>query len=193
MRSFLGAVILVLAAVVAAGVLLAAAGPPPWAYGFAAPAVAGPPPAPAPAATPVKDDGTLRHVAGSTAGFTLTQIRDAYGPADWYPGDHPTMPDIVAHGRRADVIACGLCHYPNGKGRPENAGVAGLPAAYIMQTMADFKSGARKSADSRKDNTNRMIGFAQKMTGTPSASSWSASGPRTLRQQTVKRNFAGST
>ena len=37
------------------------------------------------------------------------------------------MPDIVAHGKRPDVRACGLCHYPNGKGRQENAGVAGLP------------------------------------------------------------------
>ena len=33
-----------------------------------------------------------------------------------------------------------------------------------MQTMADFKNGARKSADSRKDNTNRMIAFAKNMT-----------------------------
>ncbi|PYR98605.1 MAG: hypothetical protein DMG12_22515 [Acidobacteria bacterium] len=37
------------------------------------------------------------------------------------------MPEIVAHGKRdQQVNACGLCHYPNGKGRPENAGVSGL-------------------------------------------------------------------
>jgi cytochrome c553 len=74
------------------------------------------------------------------------------------------MPEIVAHGRRPDVRACGLCHYPNGKGRPENAGVSGLPVAYFVQTMADFKSGARKSADARKANTNAMIAFAKAMT-----------------------------
>jgi cytochrome c553 len=73
------------------------------------------------------------------------------------------MPDVVAHGRRPDVRACSLCHYPNGKGRPENAGVAGLPYDYFVQTMADFKSGARKSADARKANTNVMIAIAKAM------------------------------
>jgi cytochrome c553 len=74
------------------------------------------------------------------------------------------MPEIVAHGRRPDVRACSLCHYPNGKGRPENAGVAGLPYDYFVQTMADFKSDLRKSADSRKGNTNIMIAIAKGMT-----------------------------
>jgi len=106
----------------------------------------------------------MKHLEGSTGAFTLAQIRDAFGPADWYPGDHPPMPDIVAHGKRPDVRACSLCHYPNGKGRPENAGVAGLPYSYFMQTMADFKNDARKSADSRKGNTNIMIAIAKGMT-----------------------------
>jgi cytochrome c553 len=74
------------------------------------------------------------------------------------------MPDIVAHGKRPDVRACSLCHYPNGKGRPENAGVSGLPVSYFLQTMADFRSGARKSADARKGNTNIMIAIAKGMT-----------------------------
>jgi len=140
--------------------------PPPWAYGFpaaatatpAAPAPAAPPPAAAPA-----PDVTPRRVPGSAGSFTLAQIRDGFGPADWFPGDHPTMPEIVAHGKRPDVRACSLCHYPNGKGRPENAGVSGLPVAYFIQTMADFKSEARKSADSRKANTNLMIAYAKAM------------------------------
>jgi cytochrome c553 len=74
------------------------------------------------------------------------------------------MPDVVAHGRRPDVRACSLCHYPNGKGRPENAGIAGLPFEYFVKTMADFKNDARKSADSRKANTNIMITIAKSMT-----------------------------
>src|SRR5437660_4238372 len=124
-----------LACVVTIGVLIAATEPPPpWAYGFATPP-SEQPSAP-PAAAPVKDDGTQRHLPGSTLSFTLTQIRDNAGPADWYPGDHPPMPPIVAHGRKeAMVFACSLCHYPNGKGRPENAGVAGLPYSYFIQTM----------------------------------------------------------
>jgi len=75
------------------------------------------------------------------------------------------MPEIVAHGRRdAQVNACSLCHYPNGKGRPENAGVSGLPVSYFIQTMMDFKNDNRKSADTRKGNTNRMVAFAKAMT-----------------------------
>ena len=74
------------------------------------------------------------------------------------------MPEIVAHGKRPEVRACSLCHYPNGKGRPENAGVSGLPVAYFIQTMADFKAQARKSADTRKSNTNLMIAYAKAMT-----------------------------
>jgi cytochrome c553 len=75
------------------------------------------------------------------------------------------MPEIVAHGKKEQqVVACSLCHYPNGKGRPENAGVSGLPVSYFVQTMMDFKNDARKSSDARKANTNRMIAFAKAMT-----------------------------
>ena len=56
------------------------------------------------------------------------------------------MPDIVAHGRKPAVYACGFCHLPDGQGRPENAALAGLPAAYIEAQVADFRSGARRSA-----------------------------------------------
>ncbi len=52
------------------------------------------------------------------------------------------MPPIVAKGREAaGVWACSLCHYPNGKGRPENASVVGLPKDYFIQQMYDFKNG----------------------------------------------------
>jgi len=74
------------------------------------------------------------------------------------------MPEVVAKGRRPDVRACSLCHYPNGKGRPENAGVSGLPVSYFIQTMHDFRSDSRKSAESRKANTNVMIQIAKGMT-----------------------------
>ena len=142
-----------------------AAALPPWAYGFTAPtdSPTSDPPDPPPFA-PVPDDGALKRLAGSAKSFTVTQIRDSYGPADWYPSDHPEMPEVVAHGRKPDVRACSLCHYPNGKGRPENAGIAGLPYSYFVHTMNDFKNGARKSADSRKPNTYLMIGFAKAMT-----------------------------
>jgi cytochrome c553 len=129
--------------------------PPPWAY-----VTEQLTPSPS-----VKDDGTLRHLPGSKLSFTLTQIRDFSGPADWYPNDHPPMPQIVAHGRKqANIWACSVCHYPNGKGTARNAGVAGLPTSYFIQTINDFKNGARKSADATKGGTNLMIGFAKGMT-----------------------------
>jgi cytochrome c553 len=128
-----------------------------WAYGFDGPGnvVASPSAAP---------DPTPKHLAGSKFEFTRAQISDRFGPADWYPDDHPEMPEVVAHGKKPDVFACALCHYPNGKGRPENAGVADLPVSYFVQTMNDFRNGNRKSSDSRKANTNLMIAIAKGMT-----------------------------
>jgi cytochrome c553 len=136
----------------------AAASMPDWAYAIPAPPPGG---TAAPAAPP---DTSPKQLPGSTLTFTRQQISDGFGPADWFPGDHPQMPEIVAHGKRPDVRACGLCHYPNGKGRQENAGVAGLPVSYFVQTMNDFKDGARKSSESRKANTNLMIAYAKAMT-----------------------------
>ena len=92
------------------------------------------------------DDGVPRHVPDSAAAFTITQERDLFFAPDWHPDDHPAMPDVVAHGRRPDVRACGSCHRTEGTGGPENASLAGLPAAYIAQQIADYKSGARKFA-----------------------------------------------
>ena len=136
----------------------AAASMPAWAY-----AIPQPPPGGAAPAAPAPDT-TPRQLPGSTLTFTRPQISDGFGPADWFPGDHPRMPEIVAHGKRPDVRACGLCHYPNGKGRQENAGVAGLPVSYFIQTMNDFRDGLRKSAEPRKANTNLMIQYAKTMT-----------------------------
>ena len=111
----------------------------------------------------VKDDGTIRHIPSSDSTFTLTQVRNGFDPADWHPGDHGPMPDIVAHGKKPNVMACALCHYSNGKGRPENAGISDLPVVYFIQQMNDFKSGARTSAEPRKTNAIRMEGFAKDM------------------------------
>src|SRR5262245_35320568 len=156
--------------VIAAGVLAAQqqSVPPPWAYGFATPPPPAGTPAPAPAAPAAPaaqpaPDTTKHTLPGSSKSFTVAEIRGQC-PADWYSEDHGTMPDVVACGKREQmVVACSLCHYPNGKGRPENAGVSGLPVPYFIQTMMDFKNDMRKSADSRKANTGRMAGFAKAM------------------------------
>jgi cytochrome c553 len=137
---------------------------PTWAYGFDN-ATEGPrADSPESDARGGPDNGALRHVPGSPLSFTLTQIRDNSGPADWFPNDHPAMPDIVAHGHKPDVVACSFCHYPNGKGRPVNTNLAGLPYSYILYTLSDFKNHSRGSSDTRKSNTNQMIKFATLMT-----------------------------
>jgi cytochrome c553 len=155
-------VIIAAAAVCAATIFAVSAAtidaPIPWAY-----AIPPAPPAGTPPAAAAAPDTSIKHLEGSSGAFTRAQISDRFAPADWYPGDHPTMPDVVAHGKKPDVWACGLCHYPNGKGRQENAGVSGLPVEYFIQTMHDFRDGKRKSAEPRKNNTNLMITFAKGM------------------------------
>ncbi len=134
----------------------------PWAYGFATPAPVSAPPAAAPAAA-AEEPASLMHLPGAITAYTTKQIDNNFGPADWFPDLHPAMPAIVAEGRKPDIRACGFCHYPNGKGRPNNAGIAGLPAAYIVQQLQNFSSGDRRSWDPRKGNTNLMIGIARSM------------------------------
>ena len=158
MRRLVPVLVLCALSVPGTRLLRAAASIPDWAYAIPSPPAAGAAP---PAAAP---DTSPKQLPGSTLTFTRQQISDGFGPADWFPGDHPPMPDIVAHGKRPDVRACGLCHYPNGKGRQENAGIAGLPISYFVQTMNDFKNGLRKSAEPRKTNTNLMIAYAKAMT-----------------------------
>lgn len=120
--------------------------PPPWAY------VVDPP-----GLVPTPDDGTIRRVPGSTLGFTLSQVRDGFVSPDWHPDAHPPMPEIVVHGRKPEVMACGYCHRAEGTGGPENASIAGLPAAYIIQQMADFKSGARVTSMPHRAPPKNMI------------------------------------
>jgi cytochrome c553 len=126
-----------------------------------------------PAAPAVNDDGTVFRLPGTTRTFTRNQIRGRrdnatdvrVAPADWYPQDHPTMPEIVASGDESRAVrACALCHYPNGKGRPENAGVAGLPEQYFVQQLHDMRDGTRASAEPRKANVVTMINIAKGMT-----------------------------
>ena len=135
-------------------------GYPAWAYAITPPPPPGAPRPPAPA----EDTTTVHHIPGTTRAFTVAQIADLRGPADWFPEDHPVMPSIVASGRQPAVRSCSYCHYPNGKGRPSNGGVAGLPVSYILQTLSDFKNELRKPGDPRKVNVNQMIAFAKNMT-----------------------------
>ncbi len=128
-------------------------GPPAWAYAVDPPGLVAP-----------KDDGTLRHVPNSPLGMTLSQVKDGFLSPDWHPNDHPAMPEIVAHGRKPEVMACGYCHRAEGTGGPENTSLAGLPAAYIIQQMADFKSGARSTSVANRAPTKNMMALAKFVT-----------------------------
>jgi cytochrome c553 len=102
------------------------------------------PPATAPAAP--LDSVKHLHLPHSSAEFTQKQTHDLFAVPDWYPKTHPAMTNVIEHGRRPAVYACGYCHLPDGMGRPENAMVAGLPEQYFIQQVAEIKSRARKSA-----------------------------------------------
>ncbi len=172
-----------LAAILASGPTLPAATPPSafpsapeplWAYGYATPPAPGDkavPQAPPSRALrpnePADEQTRPRSVAGSKASYSLVDIRDAHSAVDWFPGEHPAMPEVILHGPASlgpNAKACALCHLANGKGRPENAPVGGLPVAYFVQQLQDFKSGARTSSDPRKPNVPTMTMLAQAMT-----------------------------
>jgi len=173
MRTHVRVLTLALLCMAAAVVSGQVAGPPPWAYGFTGPGAEPAAPPCTKASKPLdcarigapRPKDVVHKLPDTSRTFTEYDIHFDYGPADWYPEDHPAMPEIVARGRESDTLrACALCHYPNGQGKPENAPVAGLPAAYILQQLQQFRDGTRRSADPRKANTNEMIQIARFMT-----------------------------
>jgi cytochrome c553 len=146
-----------------------------WAYGFEtvakaddrAPAQAPPSRTLRPNEDPAEQTRP-RRARGSNVSYSLVDVRDGHNVIDWFPRDHPSpMPPIIKNGPAAGTgntgRGCGSCHLPNGKGRPENAPPAGLPVAYFMRQLQDFKNGLRRSADPRKPNTNTMIELAKVM------------------------------
>ena len=143
--------ILPLATIIASPLAAGADSPPAWAYPIA------------PADLTAPDDGVPRRVPNSSVSYTLPQLRDRFIASDWHPGDHPPMPLIVAQGRKPDVFACGFCHRADGSGSPPNSALAGLPAAYIVQQMNDYKSGARTTAVPKR-GVQMMIDLAKAAT-----------------------------
>jgi cytochrome c553 len=115
---------------------------PDWAY----------PPTPKPAPL---DNVVQKQMPGSARKYTQAQIDDGFNPPDWFPDEHPPMPEIVAIGRKP-ARACALCHLPTGDGHPESSSLAGLPAAYVVRQMAAFKNGERKGV-----RANAMIDIAK--------------------------------
>jgi cytochrome c553 len=102
------------------------------------------------------DNLVLKQVPDSTRAYTQAQIDDPFNPPDWFPDEHPPMPQIVAQGDKPAVRACAQCHLPSGDGHPESSSLAGLPVPYILRQMAAFKTGGRKGV-----RATTMITIAQ--------------------------------
>jgi cytochrome c553 len=159
MRQYLFAVLLVVLLLVILGGRRADAGevppsappsqPPSWAY------VVNPPDF---KLSP--DDGKPRRVPDSDLTYFVPQTRDRFLAPDWHPDEHPPLPEIVGRGRKPAVYACGFCHRADGPGGPENAAIAGLPARYIVQQMADFKSGRRGTSVAGRVPPDLMLAVA---------------------------------
>lgn len=110
---------------------------------------------------PAPDDGAIRRVPDSAVEYTLPQLKNPFFAPDWHPEDHPALPGVVAHGRKPDVWACGYCHRADGPGGPENASLYGLPVDYIVQQLADYKSGARSTALPERTPQATMIALSK--------------------------------
>ncbi|MBI5769777.1 MAG: c-type cytochrome [Verrucomicrobia bacterium] len=162
------------AAVASSAARAADADGPWWAYGFFGPPAPGEkakPPVPSviglrPGENEVEATRP-RRVDGSARTFSLIGIRNRMDVVDWFPDEHPPMPRIIKHGSPSlgdKAYGCALCHMPHGRGRPENAPVSGLPPAYFIRQMQDFRSGLRSSSEPRKANALLMVALAQAMT-----------------------------
>ncbi len=112
--------------------------------------------------TAVDNDAPI-HLPGAEVALSLNQVRQGM---DWHPNNHPPMPGIVANGRKPEMMfGCSFCHAPNGQGRPSTSSrLAGLSASYMLDQIADFKNGLRKSSETRFAPPALMVDVAKAMT-----------------------------
>ena len=104
------------------------------------------------------------HIEGSKRSYTLLELNDWQHMADWFPEEHAQVPRVIERGPEnlgARTRACGFCHRVLGAGRPENAPVFGLPVAYFLRQLEDFRNDRRHSSDPRKPNVPTMIALAK--------------------------------
>jgi cytochrome c553 len=142
-----------------------------WAYGVTTPPQPGdtakPQSAPGPWFRPdLPREEQLRplQIEGSSRRYTVLELNDWQHTADWFPEEHGPVPTAISRGpaRLGDQTrACGFCHRIHGGGRPENAPVFGLPVAYFLRQIDDFRAGRRHSSDPRKANVPTMVALAR--------------------------------
>jgi cytochrome c553 len=142
-----------------------------WAYGILAPPkpgdVAKPQGAPGPRfdpAIPREEQLKPIRLEGSTVTYTAVDLDDWQHAPDWFPDTHGPVPAAITRGPASlgeATRACGFCHRIQGGGRPENAPVHGLPVAYFLRQIEDFRAGRRHLSDPRKPNLPTMIALAK--------------------------------
>jgi cytochrome c553 len=93
---------------------------------------------------PVPPIAGIVRVPGSAREYDAAAIAGNNNPPDWFPEEHPPAPRVVAG---PAPNACGSCHLMSGQGHPESADIAGLPVAYFVRQMSDFKTGARREVN----------------------------------------------
>ena len=145
-----------------------------WAYGFDTPAKPGdkavPQAPPSRNLRPNEDpaEQTMpRHLEGSSATYSLVDVRDGGNVIDWFPGDHPPMPGIIARGPARDGQPDAwlrLVPPAEREGAPGKRPAGRPPRLYVIRQIDDFRNGLRYTADPRKPNTNTMIELAKAMT-----------------------------
>jgi cytochrome c553 len=142
-----------------------------WAYGVTTPPQPGdtakPQGAPGPRfRTDLSREEQLRplQIEGSSRRYTMLELSDWQHTPDWFPEEHGPVPVAVSRGPESlgdQTRACGFCHRIHGGGRPENAPVFGLPVAYFLRQIEDFRAGRRHSSDPRKPNVPTMTALVR--------------------------------
>lgn len=132
-----------------------------------------------------------RTLAGSPRKYTQQQIDDLLNPPDWFPDQRPDPPAIVLNGH-GDALACGACHLMSGLGHPESTDLTGLTAAYMVQQMKDFRSGARIDM-ARMNKISRAVSDEESQ----QAAAWFAKLKprpfnRVVEADTVPKTFVGN-
>jgi len=152
-----------------------------WAYPSA-------PEAPLPEAPP----GTYT-VPGSRLSFTAAQINE-HTP-DWFPNEHPPVPPVVAIGGAHGPEGCAQCHNYNGAGFIGIPSLAGLPAAYIVEQIKEFRAGRRRSAQPDRPAAHVMTLIANQVTDADlaTAAAYFAALPRPQWYRTVETTIVPAT
>ncbi len=133
---------------------------------------------------------------GSARTATLAEVMDDKNPVDWFPGEHPPTPTVVAHKQKGGPTPCAECHLYDGHGFLGAADLAGLPAAYIIEQVQAFRSGDRQSSQQPdRPDTTEMIKVARQVSDTDlaAAAAWFAALPRHPFVRVVESDTAPKT